>query len=58
MILIRIELFDTKMNDFFFIKCIFRFSFLHHLENYGPWILYAEYTKRPKEKNEFFNGFV
>ncbi len=47
------------MNDFFifFIKCMFYFSFLHHLENDGALntiILYAEYTNRPKGKKLIF----
>ncbi len=51
----------TQKWKIFFIKCIFCFSFLHHLENYGPWILLycmLNIPKGQKEKNEFFNVHV
>ncbi len=63
MILIRIELVWHKnlRFSFFFIKCMFCFSFLHHLENYCPWILLyclLSIPKGQKENSEFFNGLV
>ncbi len=45
----------------FFIKCMFCFSFWHHLENYGPWILLycmLSIPKGQKEKSDFFDGLV
>ncbi len=61
MILIRIELVWHK-NEwlFLFFKCMFCFSFLHHLEIYGPWIvLYCRLSipKGQKEKSEQF-GYI
>ncbi len=50
-----------KKEWFFLIKCMFCFSFLHHLENYGPWILLyciLSIVIGQKEKSEFFNGLV
>ncbi len=53
---------DTFYDDFFFfIKCMFCFSFLYYLENDGPWILLycmLSIPKDQKEKSYFFNGFV
>ncbi len=46
----------TQKWFFFLIKCMFCFSFLHHLENYGPWILLycmLSITKGQKEKVKF-----
>ncbi len=46
------------MNDFFFfIKCMFCFSFLHHLENYGPSILLYCMVSIPKGQKEK-SGFL
>ncbi len=39
----------------FFIKCMFCFSFLHHLENYGPWILLYCMLSIPKVKRKKVN---
>ncbi len=36
----------------FIIKCIFCFSFLHHLDNYGPWILLYCMLSIPKGQKE------
>ncbi len=55
---IRIEL--VWHNFCFFIKHMFCFSFLHHLENDGPWIvLYCMLSipKGQKEKSEHF-GYI
>ncbi len=60
MILIRIKLVSHKNEWFFFIKCMFCFSFLHHLENYDTWIvLYCmpSVPKGQKEKSEQF-GYI
>ncbi len=35
-----------------FIKCMFCFSFLHYLENYGPWVLLYCMLSIPKRPNE------
>ncbi len=61
MILIRIEL-VWYTNEWFLkiIKCMFCFSFLHQLENYGPWIVLYCMLSIPndqKEKNEQF-GYI
>ncbi len=52
MILIRVELVSHKNEDLFFIKWMFCFSFLHHLENYGPWIVLYCMLSIPKGQNE------
>ncbi len=60
-ILIRIELVWDKNNWFFFLlNACFVFSFLHHLENYGHWIVLKYYTESwvyQKEKSELF-GYI
>ncbi len=43
-----------KLMIFIIIKCMFCFSFLHHLENYGPWILLYCILSIPKEKKLIF----
>ncbi len=62
MILIRIELVWHKNEWFFFLNACFVFHFLHHLENYGPWIVLYCYCmlnipKGRKEKSEQF-GYI
>ncbi len=52
MILIRIELVWHKNEDFIFIKYMFCFSFLHHLENDGPWIVLYCMLSIPKGQKE------
>ncbi len=39
-----------KLMFFFFIKCMFCFSFSHHMENYGPWIVLYCMLSIPKGK--------
>ncbi len=56
MILIRIELVWHKNEWFsFFVKCMFCFSFLNHLENYGSWILLYCMLSIPKGQKEKVN---
>ncbi len=56
MLLIRIELvWHKNIFFYFFIKCMFCFSFLHYLENYSPWILYCM-RSTPKGQKEKVNS--
>ncbi len=42
----------------FFIKRMFCFSFLHHLENYGPWIVLYCMLSIPNEQKEKSEQFI
>ncbi len=47
-----------KWMIFYLLNRCFVFIFLHHLENYGPWILLYCMLSIPKGKKLIFNGLV